>query len=947
MTSCDNFQTVQRTIKAFIDENGMPRRWTQRRRREPDPMLDAVDFVKASLAENADEIMASFLTNPSAHINDDTVITDRREREFCSYLAAEYVSRNPSDIAAQLLVDRLEGMFANSFEPGEIKELSYSRFCGYNFEEFYHFPRARDTFSLLMRSHYAFPQVMRFVDKLLNDEYLQTRTFEDYPDGISNYKLLIDDAYTNEFTPYFRHLHQQGSLNAGVMTAVARHFPNGLDGQQLYDDSGPDTENFPDSNDRAEASFLNKYRICLKQTAIDLCGDIESNANSLKQIFEEIRLNGLQWLQFALIEISNKQLKSSQLKDSHSSGQTLRYLIGIEGLEPDQSDEQLDTLIASFDKKVLKLALPHARFAKRAIRNALGMPDFTELDAFFDSLGSNSWNEVVENCADPENGVIDLARLRQATHGISEKQIADYLKLQANAYEASKNTRTLVSAACGIDRSKIEKGLVRHGQTAIKAFGLCPIEDSADVKQRYLKFKSMHKEASQYGQERQANTRAAVAAGLANLAQVAGYTDVTRMEWALEADLAKNAIALEHWHDALEWQISLVIDGISPRIAVRKGEKTLKSVPPKVRKEPIYQSLRDAQDQIRGQTSRFKSTLQEMMCRGEPIEQEELATLKSLPVVATLLSRLILQTPSGETGLFVPGTGQLLGLTNDSIEIDGPVKLAHPLDLYQNQSLAAWQRRVVEKQIVQPFKQAFRELYLVTPAEIDAQTTSRRFDGHVVDAAIASRLFQTRDWQLGGYEDGAQCTKSLVGFDLRAEIEFHDVGHYFAETDQVTMGEIHFYQGRELVRMDEIDPLAFSEVMRDADLVAGVAQVTDDDQRWSTEVAVRRAELIGALIETMGMTQVCCDDKFARVKGQLASYRIHLGSGVIHVEPGNYLCIVPAREKEDESIYLPFADADRKMREIISKVLMLSNDDKIKDQSILGQIRRSDAALTA
>jgi hypothetical protein len=29
------------------------------------------------------------------------------------------------------------------------------------------------------------------------------------------------------------------------------------------------------------------------------------------------------------------------------------------------------------------------------------------------------------------------------------------------------------------------------------------------------------------------------------------------------------------------------------------------------------------------------------------------------------------------------------------------------------------------------------------------------------------------------------------------------------------------------------------------------------------------------------------------VRGSLTAYRIHLGSGAIHIELGNYLCIVP------------------------------------------------------
>ena len=81
---------------------------------------------------------------------------------------------------------------------------------------------------------------------------------------------------------------------------------------------------------------------------------------------------------------------------------------------------------------------------------------------------------------------------------------------------------------------------------------------------------------------------------------------------------------------------------------------------------------------------------------------------------------------------------------------------------------------------------------------------------------------------------------------------------------------------------------------------------------------------------------------FAYVQGKLARYRVHLGSAVIHIEPGNYLCIVPDRwGKTHDKLFLPFADEhDSKISEVISKILLLLADDRIKDESILRQIRR-------
>ena len=140
------------------------------------------------------------------------------------------------------------------------------------------------------------------------------------------------------------------------------------------------------------------------------------------------------------------------------------------------------------------------------------------------------------------------------------------------------------------------------------------------------------------------------------------------------------------------------------------------------------------------------------------------------------------------------------------------------------------------------------------------------------------------------------------------------------------------------ILLEKIEPLVFSEVMRDVDLIASVAQIGEDDVKWSTETAQRRTELIVTLMKDIGLNQVRCEGNFAYIEGKLANYRIHLGSGVIHIQPGNYLCIVPERTKKDD-LYLPFADTDLRMAEILSKIFLLISDYKIKGELILSQIK--------
>lgn len=86
------------------------------------------------------------------------------------------------------------------------------------------------------------------------------------------------------------------------------------------------------------------------------------------------------------------------------------------------------------------------------------------------------------------------------------------------------------------------------------------------------------------------------------------------------------------------------------------------------------------------------------------------------------------------------------------------------------------------------------------------------------------------------------------------------------------------------------------------------------------------------------LTNVEAAGHHVRVRGKLGSYSVHLGSGQVHRIPGNAICIIPISAQHRGRIFLPFADDDPRTAEIISTVLLLAQDDKIRDPSILAQI---------
>lgn len=151
--------------------------------------------------------------------------------------------------------------------------------------------------------------------------------------------------------------------------------------------------------------------------------------------------------------------------------------------------------------------------------------------------------------------------------------------------------------------------------------------------------------------------------------------------------------------------------------------------------------------------------------------------------------------------------------------------------------------------------------------------------------------------------------------------------------------------------------------MRDVDLFVGVASIANDPN-WAdggdenrhgdywhsysfgelSEVAKTRRAILERLMPRLKIADRCeLKERFLTVRGDVRSYKIHLGSSNILMSPNDqYLCIVPARGVAHDNLagkmFLPF-EGDGTLAIIISKALLLAEDAKIKDSVILQQIR--------
>ncbi|MGV3503469.1 MAG: DUF4132 domain-containing protein [Adhaeribacter sp.] len=302
------------------------------------------------------------------------------------------------------------------------------------------------------------------------------------------------------------------------------------------------------------------------------------------------------------------------------------------------------------------------------------------------------------------------------------------------------------------------------------------------------------------------------------------------------------------------------------------------------------------------------------------------------------------------------------------------VALWHPVNA-SLEEIRLWRQLLLAYTILQPFKQAYREVYLLTDAELNTRTYSNRMAAHLLKQHQFNSLAKTRGWKyslLGWYDDGRNNDSASVvlpDFNLRAEFwvnevnadaAYNDAGiWHYVSTDQVRFLDL---QSNEVVELVAVPQVLFSEIMRDVDLFVGVASV-GNDQNWQDnggllpyrdywqaysfgelgEIAKTRREILESLLPRLKVAKVSeIKDRFLVVKGKLRTYKIHLGSTNILMEPNDqYLCIVADSSKKNatEHVFLPF-EGDTGLSIILSKAFLLAEDDKIADTTITSQILR-------
>jgi HEAT repeat protein len=543
-------------------------------------------------------------------------------------------------------------------------------------------------------------------------------------------------------------------------------------------------------------------------------------------------------------------------------------------------------------------------------------------------------------------GLIDPAWFHRAHAALGKKRwnrLAESAKYIASG-QGHKKAIHLANVLLGRAKKSdlIASIRVRQLRDAVRLLGLLPLANGdkrdKDLLQRYRVLQEYRRYARSLSPMSRESAVRAGDIGLENLARTAGYTDPIRLEWAMEtheiADLAAGPLTASHQGVT----VTLALDEQAQvQFTVQRGDKPLKNIPSTIRKHPKIALLADRKSELKRQASRMRLSLENAMCRGDAFSAAELRQLFEHPLLAPALERLVL-LGEGVAG-FPTAKGKALIDPRGKIE---PIKsgeqlrLAHPHDLLSGGEWHLWQKHLFETERVQPFKQVFREVYVVTEQERTGDNVSHRYAGHQVNPQQALALFGSRGW---GTREGVRKIFHEVG--LVAEVSFRSGAWTPLELEGLTLEGVSFHKRDEWKPMPlaDVPPRLFSETMRDVDLVVSVAHLGGVDPEASASTLEMRAALLRETCALLKIDNYRLEKSHAIIDGFLNKYNVHLGSAVVHRMPGGSLCIVPVHAQQRGRLFLPFADDDPRTAEVLSKVILLARDGDIQDPSILEQLR--------
>jgi hypothetical protein len=259
----------------------------------------------------------------------------------------------------------------------------------------------------------------------------------------------------------------------------------------------------------------------------------------------------------------------------------------------------------------------------------------------------------------------------------------------------------------------------KRNKDTLMNYYLLPVRKPARtvLLERYQYLLQFLNESKAYGSQRQESEKKAVEMAMQNLAQNAGYPDVTRLVWNMETALFKKQIApylVPKEKEGVKVYIKVNEEGQSHIQYVKAGRGVLNNIPAKLRKDPYIAELKEANKKLKNPYLHSADRLEQAMGEGSLFPVSEWQKWRQHPVLGALLKYLIVSMDEGMTGFFTKEglqtpAGEMIPASPSS-----DIRIAHPIHLFRTGELEAYRQYISRQGITQPFEQVSRKFYLKT-----------------------------------------------------------------------------------------------------------------------------------------------------------------------------------------------------------------------------------------
>ncbi|WP_338967586.1 DUF4132 domain-containing protein [Fusobacterium polymorphum] len=544
---------------------------------------------------------------------------------------------------------------------------------------------------------------------------------------------------------------------------------------------------------------------------------------------------------------------------------------------------------------------------------------------------------------DLRDGAFDIDWFKSAYKELGEKKfemLYDSAKYISDGAKHSR-ARMFADAVNGkLNLKETEKKIEdKRNKDLVASYSLIPLlkDKQKDALHRYQFLQKFLKDSKKFGAQRRASEAKAVNISLENLSRNMGYSDVTRLIWNMETALINEMKEYFVPKKLDDVDVYIKIDDLGQsEIIYEKAGKELKSLPTKLKKDKYIEAIKEVHKNLKEQYRRSRKMLEEAMEDGIEFYGYEIENLMTNPVIAPILKSLIFKM-GNDLGYYVDKKLKSAKKKSVAVKDDSLLKIAHCFDLFESGEWATYQKDIFDRELRQPFKQVFRELYVKTVDE-KGRDKSLRYAGHQVQPAKTVALLKTRRWIIDGQEglEKVYYKKNIIAKVFALADWFSP-----ADIEAPTLEEVQFFDRKTFkpILIDDVPDLIFTEVMRDLDLVVSVAHIGDVDPEASHSTIEMRKAIVEFNCKLFKLKNVTFTENHALIKGERAEYSIHLGSGLVHQKAGGAINVLPVHSQHRGRVFLPFIDDDPKTAEIMAKVLLFAQDDKIKDVFILEQIK--------